>query len=68
MRLILVPALLALCACAGQGDNVSGTALLPLDSLLAEADPAGAASIEARGAAVTARAAVLRQRAAQLVP
>lgn len=64
MRLILIPALVALCACASVVERGADTALLPIDSLLAQAEGASADP----GPALAARAAALQARAASLAP
>jgi len=64
MRLILLPALLALCACAAVVGRGADTALLPLDGLLAQAE----GEIVDPGPALAARAAALQARAASLAP
>lgn len=64
MRLVMVPALLALCACGNWVNRGVETPLLPIDNLLAQAELAGTDP----GPGLAARAAALRARAASIAP
>ncbi|MDM7932109.1 hypothetical protein [Tabrizicola sp.] len=63
-RLVMVPALLALCACGNWVNQGEQTPILPIESLLAQAELAGPDP----GPGLAARAAALRARAASIAP